>query len=918
MNKNSFFAVFFLLLGYCGLEAQIVNIPDANFKNALVNTDCVDTTGDAIGDMDADINDNGEIEVSEALAVNFIYIEGNSIQSLEGIESFINIQILDCRDNQLTALDLQSLNNLQIMDCSYNQLISLNIQGLSNLEALSCGANKLTGLNLQDLGNLQQLDCASNQITSLNLQSLSNLQSLQLSFNKLTTLNVLGLNNLKDLDCGYNQLTSLNVHDLTNLKELGCQYNQLTNLNIQNLSSLQHLYCGSNQLTTLNVQGLSNLQQLLCFNNQITSLNLQDLSNLNNLQCEGNQLLSLFIKNGSIESSLGFSYNPNLSYICCDLAQLTDVYNKTLLYGLSNCLVNSACSNINTTLNGSIIDDQNLNCEKDPNEIGLEKRIIKAKKQGEEPLYAISNNEGQYLMGLDTGLYKISTYLLNNYSLPCEDSVWVNLPNLNDSATVDIPLQTVVSCPLLEVNIASNLMRRCFNNQYIVQYCNSGTVAAPNAQVTVTLSDDVTYVSSSIVGINVGGNDWQFSVGAVQPDDCGSFSIVFYVNCDSTVIGQSICATAHVTPDSICTPAGSPWSGAQVMVDGFCEGDSVRFSIQNIGFGDMTQDQDFVVIEDDVILRQGSFNLASQAAIVIKTPANGSSWRMEAGQEPTFPFVSMPFANVEGCGLNLGGLFSLGFVTQFSEQDGNPFFSRECREITGSYDPNEKSAQPKGVYDAHYIYPNTEIEYQINFQNTGTDTAFAVAIKDTLPQGLDVSTFRAGIASHLYEVALSEHGILTFTFDQIFLPDSNVNEAASHGFVRYRILPKNTIALGTRIENRAGIYFDFNEPVITNTVFHTVDTGFLERNIVQVFAPSNAERMRIAPNPVHAGQTIFFDISLEKEHHFVLTNTLGMRVFERDFIGNRLIVPSFLNGGVYFFEMRDEVGKRFVGTLVVD
>jgi uncharacterized repeat protein (TIGR01451 family) len=257
-------------------------------------------------------------------------------------------------------------------------------------------------------------------------------------------------------------------------------------------------------------------------------------------------------------------------------------------------------------------------------------------------------------------------------------------------------------------------------------------------------------------------------------------------------------------------------------------------------------------------------------------------------------------------------------VTQFSEQDGNPFFSRECREITGSYDPNEKLAQPKGVYDAHYVYPNTEIEYQINFQNTGTDTAFTVAIKDTLPQGLDVSTFRAGIASHQYEVALSEHGILTFTFDQIFLPDSNVNESASHGFMRYRILPKTTIALGTRIENRAGIYFDFNPPVITNTVFHTVDTGFLERNITQVFAPNNSEKIRVSPNPVHAGQTIFFDIPLESKHHFVLTNTLGMRVFERDFNGNRLNVPVSLHGGVYFFEIRAVDGKRFVGTLVVD
>lgn len=977
MNKKYFFTILILLVAQSCLLAQVVNIPDVNFKNALVNTLCVDTNGDDIGDSDADINNDGEIQVSEAEVVKWLNVSVGYAQSLIGINSFNQLEKLDCSSNQLLNLDVQELSNLKQLICNYNQLTTLNIQGLSNLETLICFYNQLTILDVQGLSSLRTLRCYSNKLNTLNVQGLNNLEYFSCSLNQLSDLDVQGLNNLKSLACSDNQLTNLNLQGVNNLTQLFCENNQLTNLNVQGflnldllfsrnnkltsldvqgLSKLRILYCSDNQLTDLNLEGLISLRTLFCsnnqltslyipnlhnlinlwcynnqlttldikllatltslecYNNQLTTLDLQGLSNLSSLDCKNNQLTSLFIKNDKIESDLDFSANPNLSYICCDPAQITSVYNQTLQNG-QTCIVNTACSYVNTFLNGHIIRDQNFNCEKDTTEIGLEKRIIKAEKDGQEPLFSISNNQGQYQMDLDTGLYKITTYLFNNYSVPCEDSIWVNLPQINDSATVDLLLQLVISCPLMEVNIASNFIRRCFDNHYIIQYCNAGTAPAPNAQVTINLSDDVAFVSSTIPGINVSGNNWQFSVGEVQPDDCGSFSLVFHVICDSTVLGQSICATAHITPDSICTPASTSWSGAQVMVDGFCEGDSVRFTIQNIGFGDMTEEQEYIVIEDDVILFQSPFILDALESIVLRVPANGSTWLLQAEQEPTFPFVSMPFASVEGCGLNLGGLFSLGFVTQFSEQDGNPFFSKECREVIGSYDPNEKLAQPKGVYDKHFIYPETDLEYQINFQNTGTDTAFTVVIRDTLSYGLDVATFRAGISSHPYQVDVSGYGVLKFTFDDILLPDSNINEAASHGFVRFRITPKDTLQLGSRIENRAGIYFDFNPPIITNTVFHTVDTGFLERKTVAVHGLPDAENGRIFPNPVRAGGYLFFE-DRSAAHRIVLMDPYGKVVLQANG-SHKIRIPEGLAGGVYFLEWRGEQGARFWGKLVV-
>jgi uncharacterized repeat protein (TIGR01451 family) len=808
---------------------------------------------------------------------------------------------------------------LNILECNNNILTSLNLEGIANLNVLKCSNNKLTSLNLQGLANLNILECNNNNLTSLNLQGLANLNILECNLNRLTSLNVQGLTNLQSLTCYFNRLTSLEVQGLSNLSLLDCNYNGLTSLDLQGLNNLKILSCFWNKLTSLNVQELLNLQSLNCSFNQLTSLDVQRLPNLNKLLCSNNQLLTLFIKNGKVENSLTFDFNP-LTYICCDEGQLSDIQNLTTQYGFSNCFISTSCIQIGAHLQGEIKKDQNLNCQSDSTETGLYSRIIKAEKSGFNPFYGVSNGNGHYEIVLDTGFYllTIPNTLVNNYYQLCQDSITINLPEIDDTTQVNFLLQPTINCPLLEVNIVSSIMRRCFENQYIVQYCNNGPADAPNAQVTVHLSEDVQFISSSIQGVYVGGQDWQFPLGEVASEACGSFSINFLVICDSTVIGQSICATAHITPDSICTPSGAPWSGAQVIVDGYCEGDSVRFVINNIGTGDMTANQDFVVIEDMVIFREGNFNLGAQDSFIVKVPANGSSYRMEAGQEPTFPFNSQPSVSVEGCGLNLNGLFSLGFVSQFNEDDGNPFYSQDCRETIGSYDPNDKSAQPKGFGDKHYIEPNTSIDYQIRFQNTGTDTAFTVVIRDTLSPWLDVETFKVGISDHSFRVDIEGNNILKFTFANILLPDSNINEAASHGFIRFRITPKSITPLGTRIDNRAGIFFDLNAPVMTNWVFHTVDTGFLERKINANFTHAPVFQQPVFPNPVRSGDLLFLGNLPGGKSRLSLIDPLGTTVFETDFMEDRIRIPNQLTEGVYFIKCMSENGEKRWGKIVVE
>lgn len=142
--------------------------------------------------------------------------------------------------------------------------------------------------------------------------------------------------------------------------------------------------------------------------------------------------------------------------------------------------------------------------------------------------------------------------------------------------------------------------------------------------------------------------------------------------------------------------------------------------------------------------------------------------------------------------------------------------------VTCSCDPNDKEVSPYGATSQHYTPPNTDLNYTINFQNTGNDTAFTVIITDTLDANLDWNTFEVLSSTHPVFAQMDANGIVTFTFQDILLPDSNVDEPRSHGAVAYRIRTDSLLPDPTEINNTAYIYFDWNPAVITNTTKNTI------------------------------------------------------------------------------------------------
>jgi len=140
------------------------------------------------------------------------------------------------------------------------------------------------------------------------------------------------------------------------------------------------------------------------------------------------------------------------------------------------------------------------------------------------------------------------------------------------------------------------------------------------------------------------------------------------------------------------------------------------------------------------------------------------------------------------------------------------------RSVLCSYDPNDKQVHPLGLGVHGAVDIDTrELMYTIRFQNTGTDTAFVVMLRDQLPQSLDPHGIRVIGSSHtITDMLVEADGELVFRFEDIELPDSTTNPTASIGYVVFAIDVDPDPPSGTVISNSAEIYFDVNEPVITN------------------------------------------------------------------------------------------------------
>lgn len=497
-------------------------------------------------------------------------------------------------------------------------------------------------------------------------------------------------------------------------------------------------------------------------------------------------------------------------------------------------------------IEGFVWADWNTDCIADPGDDGLSGIPLRFTDGAGAEYFSYTTTNGFYRVQLLPGTYTVEVFPPNHLWLPCQASFTLSVGQ-GETVAQDFFLQPEAICPALTVDLSTPFLRRCFSGFYCVRYCNDGTQEAQYAYIEIQIDPFLTVVGATIPFENLGNNLFRFQLGDVPFNTCDYFSIQLQVSCDAS-LGQTHCTEAVIYPTGSCEPSNAQWSGASLQIEAECKADSIEFTVRNVGVS-VSDALEYVIIEDAVMLMQApppTIFLDPGAVHIVKVPANGATWRMEVEQEPFHPGFSTPSQTVEGC-VN-GANFSIGFVNQFAFDDNDAWVDIDCTPNIGAYDPNDKQGFPIGYGAARQIEPGTDIEYLIRFQNTGTDTAFTVVIRDTLSAWLDPATVRPGASSHPYTFDFYGGSNLKFTFDNILLPDSNTNLAGSQGFVSFKIAQKPGVPLQTDILNSAAIFFDFNEPIITNTTIHRIGKDFVTLSAWQPFR--SGLELRVLPNPV--------------------------------------------------------------------
>lgn len=238
--------------------------------------------------------------------------------------------------------------------------------------------------------------------------------------------------------------------------------------------------------------------------------------------------------------------------------------------------------------------------------------------------------------------------------------------------------------------------------------------------------------------------------------------------------------------------------------------------------------------------------------------------------------------------------------------------------VSCSFDPNDKSVTPAGILNNHYTLLGSTLDYLIRFQNTGNDTAYTVVVRDVIDAGLDLNTFALIDASHNVQTQVNiSNREVVFSFPNIMLVDSNTNELLSHGYVRYSIRANQWLPNNTTVFNDAAIYFDQNDPVITNETFNTMVIG-LPTSVAEIPASSQS-MVRVIPNPFNSKADIVFDNESNQTYHLVVYSTEGKEVLRTSTNRNRVSIErKNLAEGIYYYRLIPEGNsKSYSGRFII-
>ena len=341
--RKAYFFLFLILILWS--NAQIVNIPDVNFKNYLL--------------AHFDGNQDNQIQVSEAQNVYSINLTSSlSISDITGIEHFSNLTMLIIKYNNITApVNLSQNTNLNVVTL-WGSSPSINISGLSVLkyadlngkytsvdltnkpllEQLFLGSSNLNTVNVTSLPLLKRLWISdAGLITSINVTQNPLLEELVLQQLNLTSIDVTQNPNLTFLSLNGSPIGTVNISQNVLLERLSLDDTGITSVNLQNNPLINYLDLGHNNLSagidlsnlllleelsvfqsnlsTLNLSNNLLLKWLSFGNNSLTNINVSHLALLQNFSSVANQLTQVDLSNNPALKYVDFTSNSKLTHI---------------------------------------------------------------------------------------------------------------------------------------------------------------------------------------------------------------------------------------------------------------------------------------------------------------------------------------------------------------------------------------------------------------------------------------------------------------------------------------------------------------------------------------------------------------------------------------------------------------------------
>ena len=524
---------------------------------------------------------------------------------------------------------------------------------------------------------------------------------------------------------------------------------------------------------------------------------------------------------------------------------------------------------------------------------------------------AVDLEDPFYSADLDPGVYQVSLIPPNKFWEACP-SLEIEIVG-SETISQDLGAKIIGNCILSEVNVVLPNLEKCVLNSGKIEYANRGTKPMENTTIEVQLDEYSEIQNSSVPLTNLGNNLILFSIGDVDPFESGEIDFEIFIDCDAA-LGLTHCIEATIFPNEFCEDLDPNWDGSSIIVESVQIGNQIEFTITNVG-ADMTEPGSWIIIEDDLLMREGNFDLnaANGNSITEIVDCRDRTYRMEATQSPFHPGVSMPSSTIQGC----DGLSSFGFVTQYGNDDGNLFEDHECIQNLDDFDSNNKQGFPYGITEDHCILPGSPIEYIIRFQNTSGALVNNVQVRDSLVDWLDIETMTILSSSHEYDYTISNNNDVSFVFNNILLPPSNSNEAESHGFVKFKVYPIINTPIGTSIENKAHIYFDLNDVVISNETLHTYDDDCME-DVVSTQNNKNFDSLiEVIPNPFN-NNFIIKAPNTKYEHLEILIFHGNGQLFDRQQggAGELRYSNEHMLSGMYYYELYGDGNQIAVGKLI--